>query len=245
MTYETTLTLAADSNTDDVTAERITLHEVQQIVDDFNSMQSEILVTFTGPFVVSANIIVRLQPANRIMNEDEIRLFEAAFLKVVNPTADDVVISSAKVYYQQLTTQNRRRLQQSPSNDVFIRADGQCKDCSSNGYALLTNDAVGSRSSRIEKELKNPDNNQSDDYFANVTVSTVSQDEENIPHVSWNNSVNSAAKVSDFPYTVLYVLAGSVVVVLAGLFYVASRSRRARLQDKVKYTEEGHQSAEI
>jgi hypothetical protein len=110
----TTLTLNADSSTDDLTAERITLHEVQRIVDDFNSQQSDILVTFNGPFVVSANIVVRLEPANRVMNEDEIRIFEAAFLNVVNPPADGVVISSAKVYYQQLTSQNRRRLHSPP-----------------------------------------------------------------------------------------------------------------------------------
>ena len=235
----------ADSSTDDLTAERITLHEVQRIVDDFNSQQSDILVTFNGPFVVSANIVVRLEPANRVMNEDEIRIFEAAFLNVVNPPADGVVISSAKVYYQQLTSQNRRRLQQSPSNDVFIRTDGQCKDCTSTGYGLLTNDAVDSRSSRIEKELENGDTSQSNDYFANVTVSTVSQGQADIPNTSSTNSVTNAAKVSDFPYAVLYVLAGSVVVVLIGLFFIANRNRKARLQDKMKYTEGEGQPTEF
>lgn len=245
MIYETTLTLTADSSTDDLTAERITLHEVQRIIDDFNNNQSDILVTFNGPFVVSANIVVRLEPANRIMNEDEIRIFEAAFLSVVNPPADGVVISSAKVYYQQLTSQNRRRLQQSPSNDVFVRTDGQCKNCTSNGYGLLTNDAVDSRSSRIEKELKNTDNSQSGDYFANVTVSTVSQGQDNMPNASSTNSVNNAAKVSDFPYAVLYVLAGSVVLVFMGLFYVASRNRKARVQEKIKYTEGEGETADF
>jgi hypothetical protein len=88
------------------------------------------------------------------------------------------------------------------------------------------------------KNLGNADTSQSSDYFANVTVSTVSQGQADIPNTSSTNSVTNAAKVSDFPYAVLFTFWREVwSLSLIGLFFIANRNRKARLQDKMKHAE--------
>ena len=209
---------------------------MQRFVDEFNSENSNIAVTFLGPFIVSANVIVRLQNTDRIMNNDEIAVFESAFLEVVVPLDDDVSLSSAKVYFQEEHVEGRRRLSTTISTDVSVRVDGTCKACTSGEFGLLVNDAVGSSSSILEEELKKNDDGE---YFDDVAVSDVTQ--ESLSPTRSESTAAEAAVPNKFPYAVLYALAGGVAVVLAGVFYIANRNRNAKLLEDAQIKEEQRQ----
>lgn len=233
--FESTISLTASTGTEDLVG-RASLAEVQQFVDEFNSdsENSNIAVTFLGPFIVSANIIVRLQNTDRIMNDSEIAVFESTFLEVIVPLDDNVSLTSAKVFFQEEHIEDRRRLSQTLSTDVSVRVDGKCRACSSGEFGLLVNDAVGASSSDFEQELQNNDDG---DYFDDVVVTDVTQ-ESQTPSLATSSTAAEAATPNKFPYAVLYALAGGVAVVLGGVFYIANRNRKARLLEDAYIKEE-------
>lgn len=224
--YEGTISLSGSTGTDAL-VDRAVLTEVQRFINEFNSENSNIVVTFLSPSVVSTNVVVRLDNTDRVMNDQEIAVFESTFLQVVVPLEDGTTISSAKVYFQRAYVEGRRRVLRTSSTDVYVRVDGTCKGCTSGEFGLLVNDAVGSSSSEMEDELKNNDDGE---YFDDVSVSSAS--EETLTPSRSESTASAAEATNTFPYFVLYALAGGVAVVLAGLMYVANRNRKARLEEE-------------
>ena len=224
--FEGTISLTGLTGTDTL-VDRAVLTEVERFIDEFNSENSNIAVNFLGPSIVSTNIVVRLDNTDRIMNAREIAVFESTLLQVLAPPEDGVTFTSFKVYFQQENVEGRRRLLRTPSTDVYIRVDGTCKACTSGEFGLLVNDAVGSSSSKLEEELGNNDDGE---YFNAVTVSTVSQQTVTPSHSE--SATSSAETTTKFPYVVLYALAGGVAIVLAGVFYIGNRNRKARMEEQ-------------
>lgn len=260
--FESSVSLAVDSGTDEVVVHRAILEEIQSFVKGFNADNPGIDVTFIGPFVVNSDLIIRLDNVNRIMNEEEIAIFESVLVNLLDPLADGISLTSTTVYLQQLISpyQGRRRLQTTGDddgtyNDVFVRADGACKDCSSGDFGTLMNDAVGSSAGDIQKELIKKDkgvnggggtNDDGDNYFEDTTVSVIAQAQGGIPDgANDGDDINSLdlESMHEFPYWVLIALGVGVFVVSVGVCYVGYLSRNARLAGIAKLRETSRKSA--
>lgn len=257
--WESTISLAVGSGLDEDVVERATLEEIQKFfVDDFNEDNLGVTVTLIGPIVVSTEFVLRLENVDRIMNGEEIEFFEETVMEVLNAELENngAIISSTRVFLQLLTTtdgsrryledgKSYRSLEEVTSNDVFVRADGQCRSCTSEQFGLLTNDAIGSRGDEIRKKLNEgpsgPVDTTGDDdnYFEDVEVTMVAGVEEQ-PETNTDDetsSIVSRITINEFPYWVLFVLAGGVFIVVAGVCYVGCIARRLRKQDIAKLRE--------
>lgn len=251
--YESSVSLAVDPTFDETAIHRATLEEIQSFFDGFNYDNPGIYVSFMGPFVVHTDIIIRLSNVNRIMNAEEIALFESTLVDVLDPLADGVSLTSSKVFLQQLTSSREGRLLQSgdsdrSSNDIFIRANGQCRECTSTDFALFVNDAVGSSSGDLEKELlrrnkginggsigSNTATDEDDDYFEDASVSVISQAQRgsSIARNSTSDTFIPPSTIS-FPYWILIILGAGVFVISSGFCYVGYLTRIARLNSIAK-----------
>lgn len=256
--WESTISLAVRSDLDEDVVERATLEEIQNFfLDDFNEDNLGVTVTLIGPIVVSTDFVLRLENVNRIMNGEEIEFFEETVMEVLNAELENngAMISSTRVFLQLLTTtdgsrryledgKSLRNLEEVTSNDVFVRADGQCRSCTSEQFGLLTNDAIGSGGDEIRKKLNEGpggpvDSTGDDNYFEDVEVTVVAGVEEQ-PDTNTDDetsSIVSRIAINEFPYWVLFVLAGGVFIVVAGVCYVGCIARRLRKQDIAKLRE--------
>mmetsp|Transcript_32781 Transcript_32781/g.54142 ORF Transcript_32781/g.54142 Transcript_32781/m.54142 type:complete len:368 (+) Transcript_32781:61-1164(+) len=252
--YESSVSLAIEAGTDEILVHRATLEEIQAFLGDFNDQNRGIDVTFMGPFVVSADVIIRLENVDRIMNEEEIAIFESTIVDILDPLADGVSITATTVYLQQLTSLHKgRRLRIETEddriyNDVFIRSNGECRECTSGDFGSLMNDAIGSSSGAIEEELirRNKEINSGssgasdeDDYFGNATVTVIPQSQEAADAATGridNSFVPSS--IDEFPYWVLIILAIGVFIIVCGLCFVGYLTREARLEGFAKLRED-------
>jgi hypothetical protein len=255
------VSLAVDSDIDEVVVHRATLEETQSFVQSFNADNPGVYVVFIGPSVVKTDLILRLDDVNRIMNEEEIAIFESVLVDLLDPLADGVSLISTTVYLQQLIAPYQgRHLQKSGDgdgtyNDVFVRADGECQECSSGEFETLVNDAIGSSAGDIQKELikKNKGlngdggtNDKDGNYFEDATVSVIAQTQGGTPDsVNNGDSTNPLylESMNEFPYWVLIALGVGVFVVGVGVCYVGHLSRKARLAAIAKLRESSTKSA--
>ena len=237
-----TITWSADSEDEDL-IRSATLSKSNQYIEQFNhENENVVVITYLGATIVSSNIVIRLENVNRVMDDDEVEVFQATLMQVLNPLDGGVTLTSVKVFLQQMKSKGQRRLFETSSNNVHVRVDGQCKGCNSGEFGMLVNDAVDSSSSEVEEELKNNDDGA---YFDNVSVSSV--DDEASSSSGTVNAVSSVTKASStsagVPFFVLYAVAGGVAVVLAGAFLVVHRNRRAKLHQAAKLQIEHSPSA--
>lgn len=173
---------------DDLVVQYATVEEVQLFIKEFNSNNSNINVRFMGPFFHSTNLVFRLDGVSRKMNPKESQILEDTLLDVLNPLdTDDVWVTGATVYFQQLgRTSRRRRLGQFGVNFVHASIKGSCRGCTSGLFSELIDDGFSSRADRFQSKLveaaffdgvsANTDNNLGEDDTIQSTNNTSTED---------------------------------------------------------------------
>mmetsp|Transcript_21143 Transcript_21143/g.36062 ORF Transcript_21143/g.36062 Transcript_21143/m.36062 type:complete len:365 (-) Transcript_21143:93-1187(-) len=231
---ESKISVVLGRDVDSSIVELATLDEIQLFINLFNKAQPHIEVTFTGPFIMETDVIVKIKGVSRVMTEAEITIFEQTLIDVLNPLEEGVLATGATVYLQILRNMERRAMQSlfvpTFSNYVNTRVRGTCRGCSSDRFASLVDEGVEQNMEELEMKLAASGGNEGTDYFENTTVVTlVSEANEPIAVTEPEGlSTFSSPEQATFPYWILMLLGGAVFVVVVGFCYVAVSARKGR-----------------
>jgi hypothetical protein len=136
---------------------RLILRKSEEYIMAFNEENTDIFVSYEGPYLYSTDTNIQLWNVKRLMNEKEIKIFEDALyetfhsLPLKNPNQQDPYIDKVSVTNQVLIVSDRRQLQGGKFVDVDISVAGSCHDCSKEQFDLFTNDAIGDSYSSIDE----------------------------------------------------------------------------------------------
>ena len=168
--------LSLRSDTNALLVEFATLEEVESFFNSFSGNNDNILVSFLGPSIVSANVGVRLDNVPRRMSQDEIDVFQDAFQSAVGPplllSDPPIVLRSTTVYLQLFTP--RRRLQASNSSSYTIvrfHVTGRCNGCTNSQFERTIDDAIDVARPDFLSELMDKGQESGTDYFDEVELS--------------------------------------------------------------------------
>jgi hypothetical protein len=241
ISYLSTISINVETQATIDAITRATLAEAQRLVDSFNAQNPGVIVSFQGPFVVSTNILIRLWNAKRTMTESEVSIFETVLFDVLTPLEDEATISKISVYFQQSKDSNRRLLLETNHNDVYIRVEGKCRACTQSQFGLLTNDAIGARSTEIEDKLKEAESQSGsqEGYFEDVYVVPVAVGELK-PEPLTKKSNMASEKGERFPVYIIYGIVAGVGIMLIGIGYVARKNRKVRIEESSNLEKESY-----
>jgi hypothetical protein len=226
---ESTATLSVRAGVEDRLVEFAGLEEVASLFDVFNSHHVGISVSFSGPFVVQADISILLEGVNRLMTHVEIDVFEESFMNIIGPQLLSneplIVLRSAAIFLQQQHVEQRRRLQAGHGNNGVVArvyATGQCNQCVDTYFSRLTGEAVNVRS-ELQQDLQDKGQVSGTDYFQNVTVRIAMIDQA--PGIS-ECCLDFYPSPNPFPYWILIVTAACVIVISTATCCAACHYKR-------------------
>jgi hypothetical protein len=212
--FESSVSLALQSG-DHRVVERATLMELEKIADSFSNNHT--FVTFLGPRIVTASVVLRLAPINDLLNAGQAELLEMVLMQLFRSVGAQYV----RVFWQQLVVNDG-----SFANQVFVRTQGQCRSCSSQDFESAIQDRVSSKAGLLEHQL------EQDPYFGNITISLVTSS------FSPTTDIDSfSTSHPGFLYKVWIVLSVGVLVFLSGICYARkARQRKHALNKHLKQT---------
>lgn len=229
---ESTATLSLRAGVEDRLVEFAGLEEVASFFDVFNIHNDDTSVSFSGPFVLQADISILLEGVNGLMTHVEIDVFEESFMKIIGPQLLSnepwIVLRSAAMFLQQQRqhVEQRRRLQAgSGNNDVVVRVHvtGQCNQSVDRDFSRLTGEAVNVRRSELQQDLQDKGQVSGTDYFHNVTVRIAMIDQA--PGIS-ECCLDFYPSPNPFPYWILIVTAACVIVISTATCCAACHCKR-------------------
>jgi hypothetical protein len=209
---------------------RLILRKSEEYIIAFNEENTDIFVSYEGPYLYSTDTNIQLWNVKRLMNEKEIKIFEDALyetfhsLPLKNPNQQDPYIDKVSVTNQVLIVSDRRQLQGGKFVDVDISVAGSCHDCSKEQFDLFTNDAIGDSYSSIEEKVKEKesmsDNNEN--YFQDVFVIPVGKNESSTSQLDSNATENG----KKFPMYVIYGFLSGACILFIGIGYTVRKHRQ-------------------
>jgi hypothetical protein len=213
-----------------------TVEKAEKYIKDFNQQNTDIIVSYDGPYLYSTNSIIRLWNTKRIMNAKESKKFEHVVYETLNSLEHNESspnITKILIYKQVLITSDRRQLEDITSNDVYVKVDGSCRACSMDQFDLFTNDAIGDSYSDIEKKLQEKESNDEEgNYFEDVFVIPLGNNTSNTDHPDKNSKMVRESNAKEFKLHIVFGLLSGVVILLIGIGYTL----RKRLKAHVKST---------